>query len=329
VHSFNRPAGPIAAMPRFALLPAALLCLAFPAAAQADRSWVVTPGPVVVPAGAPVVISGRIVGDRHENQEVILSRDAHPYGDGFKRERTTRTNRDGDFRFTRPADENANFRVRSGDLQADVVVRVRYVIALAPSTLTPRRGQMVRFTGTVLPASTGFARLQRRTATGAYATVRSARLVAPAGDCPQPQPDADQPDSDEPDADGPDRDEPGSGDPIQPTTDPTTTTPTTGTFPPSTPDPSDSTGPGGEEPTGQPPDGEDPCSERERREAARQPATYSILFPVFFTGNYRVVTYYDGKRLTSFSPVRRLTVVPGEPPEAPPADAPAGAAPPE
>lgn len=301
------------------------LGLALPGLAQGDdddRTLVVTPSPVIVPAGAPVIISGRIAGDRNANEEVTLSRDPHPYGDGFKEERTTRTNRDGYFRFTRTADENANFRVRTRGLQADVVVRVRYVIAIAPSTMTPRKGQMVRFTGTVLPSSTGFVRLQRRTSRG-YATVRSARLVAPGADCPQPQPGQPDPNAQDPNAPT----APTSDPTTSPTTDPTTTTPTTttpsGTAPPDTvPPPTDSTGPGGEQPTGQPPDASDPCSERQRRAAAKQPATYSMLIPVFFTGNYRVVIYYDGKRVTSFSPVRRLTVVPGKPPPPPPGPAP-------
>lgn len=297
MHNFRRPRALTSPM-RVVVLALAGACaglaLVLPAGAPAaDRTLIVTPSPVVVPAGAPVIISGRLVGDDSKNREVTLSRDPFPYGDGFKQERSTRTDRDGQFRFSRPADENANFRVRSGDQVADVVVRVQYRIAVTPSTMTPRKRQWVRFNGTVSPPSTGFARLQRRTSAGPYVTVRSVRLVAPVQDCPQPP-------------------EPTTTDPGQPTTtdptQPTTTVPATAAQVPVDPG---AAGPGGAEPTGQAPDPGTTCKKKKDRSGAAQAATYSMLIPVFFTGNYRVVVYYDGKHVTSFSPVKRLTVVPG------------------
>jgi hypothetical protein len=95
------------------------------------------------------------------------------------------------------------------------------VVAMWSTTATPRRGRLVRFSGTVSPAHNGrLVRLQRRSASGAFLTVRTMRLV-----------------------------------------------PTTGNR-----------------------------------------SFFTGLARVFFSGTYRVVIYYDGDHLTSYSPDRRLIV---------------------
>jgi hypothetical protein len=185
------------------------------------RKITINASPLILNFGAPLVLTGELKGSARAKQTVTLQRDRYPYGDRFENVSATHTDNDGVYRFSRVADVNANYRVRSGTEHAEVSVRVHSIPTLFTTTTTPRRGQLVRFSGSVTPAHTGrLIRLQRRNAAGVFLTMRSMPLV----------------------------------------------------------------------PT------------------AENRSFYTGLVRVFLSGTYRVVIYYDGNQLTSYSPARRLIV---------------------
>ncbi|MFL5820201.1 MAG: hypothetical protein ACJ76S_05905 [Solirubrobacteraceae bacterium] len=184
-----------------------------------NRKITINASPFVLNFASPLILTGELKGPAKAKQTVTLQRDRYPYGDRFENVSSTHTDNDGVYRFNRVADVDANYRVRSGAEHAEVAVRVHSVVGLWTTTVTPRRGQLVRFSGTVAPAHNGrLVRLQRRNGAGAFLTIRTMPLV-----------------------------------------------PTTGNR-----------------------------------------SFYTGLARVFFSGTYRVVIYYDGEHLTSYSPDRRL-----------------------
>lgn len=204
-------------------VPAALAKPGTPTQPAPTGKLTINDGPILVSFGASIIINGEITGTNQANQEVNLFVDGFPYGDGFGKIARDNTGSEGAYRFVRVVTRNANFRVRTdiGNLHAEVPVRVYSRVGMGQSTTSTRRGRLVRFSGTVLPAHPGrFVRLQRRNAAGTFTTVRSVRLV-PA---------------------------------------------TTGR------------------------------------------SYYTTLIRAYSTGYYRVVLYYDGDHLTSYSPTRRLFV---------------------
>jgi hypothetical protein len=147
-----------------------------------NRRITVNASPFVVNFGAPLILRGELKGPTRAHQTVTLQRDRFPYGDRFENVSSTHTDNDGAYRFNRVADVNANYRVRSGSEHADVAVRVHSLVGLSSSTAAPRRGRLVRFSGTVSPEHNGrLIRLQRRTASGAFRTVRTMTLVPTTG----------------------------------------------------------------------------------------------------------------------------------------------------
>lgn len=182
----------------------------------------VNPSPLVLTVGNPFTITGQITRGAKARQVITLQADPFPYGDGFQRVTDTRSDSNGNYSLVRTADRNTNYRVRSGTASAELTVRVRSAVTLAaPAVL--RRGRFARLSGTVTPAHNArFVRLQRRTPTGAFVTIRSAQLLP---------------------------------------------------------------------------------------SAVAGRSFYATSLRAFSTGYYRVVHYYDGDHLTSFSPVRRVLVI--------------------
>jgi hypothetical protein len=167
---------------------AAALCLSAGAAAaprkpnDQNRRITVNASPLVLNFGAPLILTGELKGPTRAHQTVTLQRDRYPYGDRFQTVSSTHTDNDGAYRISRVADVDANYRVRSGSEHADVAVRVHSVLGMWTTTTTPRRGQLVRFSGTVTPAHNGrLIRVQRRTGTGAFVNVRTMPLVPTTG----------------------------------------------------------------------------------------------------------------------------------------------------
>lgn len=204
-----------------ALAPAALAQKRDPKPTRATKITI-NASPVSVTFGNPFTISGEISQGAKANQLITLQADPFPYGDGFQRVTDTRSDSNGNYSLIRTADRNTNYRVRSGTARADLAVRVRSVVNLgAPSAL--RRARFARFSGTVAPAHNGrLVRLQRRTPTGAFVTIRSALL---------------------------------------------------------------------------------------RPSAIAGRSFYALSLRMLSSGTYRVVHYYDGDHLTTFSPVRRVLVL--------------------
>lgn len=147
-----------------------------------NRKITVNASPLVLNFGAPLIITGELKGPTRAHQNVTLQRDRYPYDNHFQAVSASHTDNDGVYRLSRVADADANYRVRAGSEHADVAVRVHSVVGLFTTTTTPRRGQLVRFSGTVTPVHNGrLIRVQRRTATGAFVTVKTLPLVPTTG----------------------------------------------------------------------------------------------------------------------------------------------------
>lgn len=125
------------------------------------------------------VISGRLRAQNQAGQPVVLRADEYPFT-GDAPVAVARTDSNGSYSFTRNPARNTLFRATVFGLRSPVVrVNVRIRMSLFVSDSTPRVGQRVRFRGRACPAHDGLAvRIQRRTRTGRYRTVRSTRLRA-------------------------------------------------------------------------------------------------------------------------------------------------------
>jgi hypothetical protein len=150
--------------------------------AQTDLTIRARPNPTVF-RGA-TVISGRLKGPDNGGKTVVLRQDEYPYGNGFTDVATTTTDAQGDYSFTRRPVRNTFYQAaanRSTYVVAvnQVLVKVRIRMSLRVSDATPRVGQLVRFRGRACPEHDGLTvRIQRKTRTGRFRTVRRTRLRA-------------------------------------------------------------------------------------------------------------------------------------------------------
>lgn len=137
--------------------------------------------PQVVTYGQTVTLSGKVTG-AGSGVAVDLQRDPFPFGDGFATQRTVATTNGGAFSASLLPTSNTEYRAvahtRPAITSTSVLVTVRFAVGIRASTLTPRRGARVTFSGSVRPRAGGHrATLQRRTATGAWATVAAVRVT--------------------------------------------------------------------------------------------------------------------------------------------------------
>lgn len=116
---------------------------------------------------------------------VTLEQDStRPYGDSFKPSGAkTKTTASGGYSFVVRPQLNTEYRVVAkaspSVTSGPRLVSVRPFVGLKASTTRPRAGRVVRFSGLVTPARNGAAVvLQRRTRTGAFATVGRGLLRA-------------------------------------------------------------------------------------------------------------------------------------------------------
>ena len=126
------------------------------------------------------VISGRLRAQSRVGQlVVVLHADEYPFT-GETPVAVTRTDSNGSYSFTGSPARNTLFRATVFGLRSPVVrVNVRIRMSLFVSDSTPRVGQRVRFRGRACPEHDGLlVRIQRRTRTGRYRTVRRTRLRA-------------------------------------------------------------------------------------------------------------------------------------------------------
>ena len=137
-----------------------------------------TPNPVV--AGRSVALSGQLKGPNHDAKTVTLGGAPSPFTPFDHNLATTVTNAAGNDAFTRRPQLNTLYRTRVGGVSSpNVTVLVRRRVSLRLSDYTPRRGQVVRFSGRACPTGDGLiVSIQRKTSTGSYRTVRRTRLQA-------------------------------------------------------------------------------------------------------------------------------------------------------
>jgi hypothetical protein len=138
------------------------------------------PNPVTY--GSTTTISGQVTGPQNAGAKVTLESSPFPYTAPFKPTGlTTTTSATGTYSFVVAPGVNTHYRVtvkKPSLTSSQTAVRVRVRVSFGVSTLTPRSGQLVRFSGTVAPAHNGrVALIQRRTSTGGWRTVGRATLV--------------------------------------------------------------------------------------------------------------------------------------------------------
>ncbi len=139
-----------------------------------------TAKPAITIFQGATVFSGRLSAQgRAAGQFVVLRADEYPFN-GDVPVAVTRTASNGSYGFTRRPPRNTLFRTTVFGIRSPVVrVNVRIRMSLSVSDSTPRVGQRVRFRGRACPAHKGLlVRIQRRTRTGGFRTVRRTRLRA-------------------------------------------------------------------------------------------------------------------------------------------------------
>jgi hypothetical protein len=144
--------------------------LTFTTPAASTPAVTIDAAPATVTFGRSTRIAGRVTGSG-AGVKVQLDASPFPYTDPFKPAANGTTVDGGAYAFTVAPTLNTRYRVEAkaapDATSAVVTVNVRPRVGLRLSDRTPRRGQRVRFAGSVLPAHDGSrVRLQRRTRTG-------------------------------------------------------------------------------------------------------------------------------------------------------------------
>jgi hypothetical protein len=143
----------------------------------------ITATPTLLTFGRTTAVAGQLTGPNNANVQVTLEENPYPYTGGFKATAlSTTTNATGGYTIAAAPGANTHYRVTAKAkppvTSPEVAITVRPKVTLRLGDTTPRRGQRVRFSGTVTPAHDGkVARIQRRTRTG-WTTVGRATLVA-------------------------------------------------------------------------------------------------------------------------------------------------------
>ena len=160
---------------------AAILVSTSQVGAQGGRTLTLTATPTTVKFGGTVTLAGKLTGSNSDGRNVTVRQDPFPV-DGFANAGSAATNAAGDWSFIQKPESNTRYLARSGNTESTPVdVLVRPAITLKLSDRTPRRGQRVRFSGTLCPEHDGVAiALQRRGASG-WRTVASPVLQDVAG----------------------------------------------------------------------------------------------------------------------------------------------------
>jgi hypothetical protein len=151
-------------------------------AADAGDSISAAAAPSLIVMGRSTTISGALSGTGVNFQRIDLERDEFPF-DGFASESApVATDADGSYSLianpTRLTRYRAVAKDRGNVTSAVVEVAVRYEVLFNVDDQTVRRGQLVKFTGSVTPGVSGReVEIQRRGASGgAYRTVATAAL---------------------------------------------------------------------------------------------------------------------------------------------------------
>jgi len=123
-----------------------------------------------------------VTGPKNAGAKVTLESSPFPYTSAFKPNGpTTTTSATGTYSFVVAPGLNTHYRVtvkKPTLTSSQTAVRVRVRVSLRVSTVNPRSGQLVRFSGSLTPAHNGkVALIQRRTSTGGWRTVGRATLA--------------------------------------------------------------------------------------------------------------------------------------------------------
>ncbi len=139
--------------------------------------------PAIVVYSGTTTLSGRLTGAKNDSTAVRLEADdSRPYGDSYKPTgATANTANNGSYAFTVKPLLNTQYRVvaqASPPVTSGAkLVLVRMRVGFNLSDATPRRGSLVRFSGSVLPAHDGRAVLiQKRSPSGRFVTVARTTL---------------------------------------------------------------------------------------------------------------------------------------------------------
>lgn len=141
----------------------------------------ITAKPTLLTYGRTATISGRLTGRNHGNRPVGLQRNPWPFRAFVDTRRVTRTASNGSYAFSvRPA-RHTRYRTVTPQpatvydtllRSPEVLVLVRLRVGIRLSDSTPRRGQRVRFFGSVAPKHNGRrVFVQRRRRDGRWRTV--------------------------------------------------------------------------------------------------------------------------------------------------------------
>lgn len=147
-----------------------------------------TASPLTVLFGSSTTLKATLTNfPANAGQTVELSENAYPFSGGFKNVATAVTDANGVAKFIRKprlhTQYQATAKQQGKDLTgAAVQVKVRAKISMGLSDSTPRKGQRVRFRGSVTPAHDGrIVYIQKRRSTGGYKTLTQTTLKAVTG----------------------------------------------------------------------------------------------------------------------------------------------------
>jgi hypothetical protein len=141
--------------------------------------------PNIVPFGKTTTISGRLRGQDNAGKTIELGENPFPFRDNdpFRPVAETTTDANGDYSFQVTPELNTNYRVRTQGLQPEeeisgpVFVRVKMRITRSVDDRTPERGQLVTFSGKVVPEHDDLnVLLQRRRPSGTWRTLAQVAL---------------------------------------------------------------------------------------------------------------------------------------------------------
>jgi len=159
------------------------VALALAVASEGQAQKPPKPGATTLKASAdkvtfstPVALTGKVKGGKQGIPVALERRDADQTA--FVPAGTATTDANGDFSFAQRPSASSVYRVTAGTATSpEVAVAVAPLVGLKVSDSTPRKGQRVRFRGTVRPKHNGTrVAIQRKRADGTWATVRTPLL---------------------------------------------------------------------------------------------------------------------------------------------------------
>lgn len=144
-------------------------------------SMTIKAAPDDVVFGRFVTLSGKLTGKDAGGRTVGLEADPQPFGDGFTELGRKQTSANGSYEIAVKPERSTHYRTVAiggpAATSAEVAVTVRRRVTVRVSDRTPTRGERVRLSGSIAPASVGkTVAIQRQTAAGRWFTV--ARTVA-------------------------------------------------------------------------------------------------------------------------------------------------------